>query len=196
MKTKITRDRNQYIALIIDEPGKKGKERDVLAAMTLFEGTGCWKMTDVRLSRFRVPDPYAGSLNADVLHASLKPENEEDANYIKSRLREYQEDEDGTIRWCTFDGIVRGHPSVKGYAPARYKNFDQSGYFSQAEGLSKLQEIQLFWDNVPDLNYKWRINNPYWQPSQTIIMGEIVMRNMGYDASNSIEHNESGPGIR
>lgn len=195
MRTKIIRQRNRYIALVIDDPKKKNDDKDVLAAMTLYEGTGCWRLVDVRLSKYRTPNPYAGGLMADDLRAYLKPDNAEDAEYIKSRLREFKEYEDGSIMWCSFDGIVKGSPSVKGYTPRVYAAFDQAGFFSQAEGLAKLQEIQLFWDNVPDLNYKWRIDNPHRQPTLSSIMSEIVMRNMGYDTARCSEENSAGPGL-
>lgn len=163
------------IRLVIDDPAKPRGERDVLAGMTEDEGTNCWTIVDVRLSRHRRPNPYGGSGAADDYCASYKPDTPEDAQTVKSMLREYKEMADGTILWCSFDGIMRGAPTVNGYAPAKWENFDQAGYFSRAEGLAHLKEIQAFWEaHEGDLNVK--IDNPHRQPTLTEVMSHFSMK--------------------
>ncbi|WP_455233233.1 hypothetical protein [Geopseudomonas aromaticivorans] len=177
VKTRITRSRG-YIALLQVEPGKATRESNVLAAMTLYEGTGCWRLVDVRLARHRTPSPYSGSLIAEDFHSSITPASPEDAAFFKSHLREYREDSDGTLRWCTFEGIVRGHPAVNGYTPPRWANFDQAGYFSQAEGLARLKEIQAFWDTYEGDPAKAKIDNPLRQPSESVLRGELYVHKL------------------
>lgn len=178
MITKITRSKG-FIALIIDDISLPLEERPVLAAMTLYEGTGCWQLTDIRLSRSKTPSPYSGSPDADTLCATYKPNSAQEVDYIKSRLREYTEYE-GSILWCSFDGIVRGHATVNDYAPVRWANFDQAGYFSQAEGVEKLQEIKGYWDNVESLDANWRIENTNRQPTLSDIQHKLIMIKNGH----------------
>lgn len=183
MRTRFTRSRG-WIALLADDKKYPKDEAPVLAAMTLHEGTGCWQLTDIRLSLHKKPSRYSGSLNADVLCAHIKPETPEAADYVKSQLREYKELEDGTILWCTFDGIVRGHREVSGYRPPSWEDSDQAGYFSQAEGLAKLKEMQAAWDSIDSLDSNWRIDNPLRQMSETLMWGNVHMIKKGYLDAN------------
>jgi hypothetical protein len=163
------------IRLVIDDPAKPRGERDVLAGMTEDEGTGCWQLIDVRLAKYGKPNPYAGSGSADTYCANYLPETPEDREIVKSMLREYTELEDGTILWCSFEGVVRGAPSVNGYSPVKWANFDQAGYFSRAEGLERLKEIQAFWEaHEGDLGVK--IDNPHRQPTLTEVSGAISVK--------------------
>jgi hypothetical protein len=167
-QTKLVTEKS-CISLVIDDPEKPRGEQDVVAAMTLYEGTGCWRLVDIRLSAHRKPSAYAGSLSADNLCASYKPESAAAARLVKSLLREYQEQEDGTLLWCTFDGIVRGDPKINGYAPVTYANFDQAGYFSKAGGLRKLAEIKAFWDVYVGDPAAARIPNDHLQPTDSVV---------------------------
>ena len=142
MKTKITRSKG-YIALIIDNP-KEANDKDVLAAMTLHEGTGCWRLIDVRLAQYRSVSKYSGSCYADDFHAEYAPKSPEEAEFVKSLLREFEEHSDGSIHWCTFEGIVRGSQTRR----PTYISFDQAGFFSQIEGLAKMKEIKRFWESL------------------------------------------------
>jgi hypothetical protein len=157
MRTKLAHEPD-YIALIQLEQGKLPRESNVLAAMTLYEGTGCWKLVDIRLSRHRNPSQYSGSLPADVLAAAVTPKTDTERDFVKANLREYREEPDGSITWCTFDGIVRGSPKVKGCAPVTY--FDQAGYFSRADGLAILKLAQEEWESYPEGAGFPRLHNP------------------------------------
>ena len=161
--------------MAIDDPKKSKNELDLLAGMTLFEGTGCWQLVDVRLSKHGSPSPYAGSLMASDLQASFMPSNEDEATLVKSLLREFSVDDEGAIRWCSFNGIVRGSPEVNGYAPA-FKKYDQAGYFSQADGLKKIYEMKEFWDNFDGDPKTAKIENPNLQPTETEVYFAVTTR--------------------
>lgn len=79
---------------------------------------------------------------------------------------EYVEDSDGNLMWCTFDGIVRGSPTVNGYKPSWIK-LDHPGFFGYKDGLKQLNEIKAFWKTVQNLESNWRINNVHLQPTKT-----------------------------
>ncbi|WP_199028449.1 hypothetical protein [Ralstonia sp. ASV6] len=172
VKTKLITEKGR-ISLVIDDPSKARDERDVVAAMTLHEGTGCWQLVDIRLSEHKKPSPFGGSMYADDFCARFLPDTPEDATVAKSLLREYKELEDGKLLWCTFDGIVRGEPEINGYAPVRY--FDQAGYFSKAGGLAKLAEIKSFWDSYQGDPATAKIPNPLRQPSELVVRFEVTM---------------------
>lgn len=173
MKVTLSREKGR-ISLGYKDPGTG--ERFILAAMTLFEGTGCWALVDVRLGRYRAPSPYSGGLFADDFCASYRPKNEQEATYVKSLLREYEERDDGQILWCTFEGIVRGQPEVNGYRPVSY--FDHAGYFSMKEGLARLQVIKVFWDTFEGDPASVRIDNPLRQPSAGVVSMDIIIKRM------------------
>jgi hypothetical protein len=196
MKTRIRHERGQ-IKLVIDDPAIPKDEQDALAAMSLLEGTGCWRLVDVRLTKHHVPGIGITSLGAEVYRASFKPETPENAEYAKSFLREYEEKPDGTLMWCTFDGVVRGAPEVKGYRPVHWANFDQAGYFSRADALAELKKIQEFWDDIESLDSDWRIKNPHRQPDWSDIRfavryrdDSLIIADMKKDQESS---DEEGP---
>ncbi|HMC44209.1 MAG TPA: hypothetical protein VKJ77_02670, partial [Caballeronia sp.] len=165
MKTYIRRE-GWRVALVLDDPEVVPRERGILAAMNCLEGTGCWRLVDLRLSQYRKPSRYSGDMSADVYHANIKPDSEREAVLVKSMLREYREDEDGTIRWCSFDGLVRGHPEVDGYRPVSYANFDQAGYFAYAEAFAQLEEIKRWWDVYEGDPAHARIENGHRQVAE------------------------------
>ena len=168
-KTEII-EREGQIALVLSDPSVKPWERNRVAEMTEYEGTDCWHLVDIRLKQFPQLSTWGCSTGGDDYHASFTPENEHEATMVKSKLREYREDADGSIHWCSFNGIVRGHAEIDGYSPPRYLNFDQSGYFSRAEGVEKLHEMKAFWDAHQGTLLDARIDNPYRQ------VGESEMR--------------------
>lgn len=112
--------------------------------MTRFGDSECWHLTDIRLSKYKVPNPYAGTVCSDDFCANMKPASDEESLLIKSMLRECKEMPDGSISWCTFDGIVRGLPEINGFRPSRWGDFDQAGYFSYKDGLEALHHIQSY----------------------------------------------------
>lgn len=164
MKTRIRHERGR-ISLIEIDPTKKKGEENVLAAMTLYEGTGCWQLVDVRLARFKAPSQYSGGLDGQDFCARFKPESPDESAFIRSKLTRYREAEDGTIEWCTFEGIVKGSPTVSGYAPVSY--FDDAGYFNKADGLAYLTITKRFWDDYAGGDF--RRENPHRQTSETEI---------------------------
>jgi hypothetical protein len=169
METKLVRSRGR-VALVVQDPEKPPRERDVLAQMDSYADCGCWHVTDVRLAQYVQPSPYSGSVSAEHYHSDFLPESADEAALVRSLLREYQEDADGTVRWCTFEGIVRGQPEVAGYRPVTYAGFDQAGYFSQREALAKLVEIQKFWNSFEGNPATVKIENPNRQPTQSAVM--------------------------
>jgi hypothetical protein len=176
MRTKITR-RKGSISLVIDHGRKKDSEYDILASMTLLEGTGCWRLEDVRLHQYANPSSFFGQ-KADDYCAQYIPKDADEAEFVKSLLREHQEYE-GKILWCTFEGIVRGHPEINGYKPVRWAGFDQAGYFSLAEGLEKLCEIKSFWDAFKGDPKSVKTDNPNRQLTETELTFMVFMRNKG-----------------
>jgi hypothetical protein len=151
-----------------------------LARMELFEGTGCWRLSDMRLKRQIVHlSKYSSSIGAEHYHATFKPKNHKEGDLARSVLREFVTDPDGTISWCTFDGIVRGHPSVNGYTPPTYADFDQAGWFSRKEGLERMNEIKAFWDGYEGDPMATVIHNPNLQPTESMVQFMINLHRDG-----------------
>lgn len=174
MKTKIIHThRNSCVELIIDEP-VPGAERRVLAAMTLFEGTGAWMMTDVRLHQHMKVSRHSGSLRASDIHSFYEPKDEEQAKYLRSRLHTYSENEEG-FHWSTYEGLILGTPREGDWISDK----NHIGFFTKQEGLEKLKEIQAFWDDFEGDPDSVKIDNPLRQPSESAIMGELVLIDMG-----------------
>ena len=179
MKTKISHSK-RHIELVVDK-GHSGDQLKVLAAMTLFEGTACWDLTDVRFTRYVEPNPYSGSVGADDYCASIQPKNQAESDYIKSILREYVELESGEILWCTYHGIIKGHDSINGYTLSSWSNFAAAGYFARNEALLYLTEAQAFWESQPDNileTDEWRLHNPLAQPRLTDITSHLIFLEM------------------
>lgn len=180
MKAKFIRDKGR---LAIGYTPKGAEKPFILAAATLHEGTGCWQIVDIRLTRFCVPSEYSCSLIADDITAVFSPRTTEEADIAKSMLREYREvpvtnnpSLPPRIVWCTFDGILRGHPSVGGYSPKRHFDFEQAGYFSYKEVLRKLAEIQSSWGDFTGDPRTFRLANPDRQPSLIEVIGKVVSK--------------------
>lgn len=184
-----------FIALVDEESSTDPRMRNILAAMTNYEGGDLWQLVDVRLAKHRMPSPYFGGLFADDLHAVVRPESPEEADLFRSRLREYVEDETGALHWCTFDGIVRGEPLR---SMPSWLEFDQAGFFSREEGLSRLCEIQLFWARFDGDPAQAKIDNPNRQPSIAELSGAwFVMRLSREAAEAAADYSSSfvaGPG--
>lgn len=177
MKTRIGYAcRNSVIELLIDD-GTKGPDRKVLASMTLFEGTGAWMMMDIRLARYRKPSAYSGSLIADDIRTTFKPDSAEDAERVKSWLREYTEDELG-IHWSTYEGLVRGQPRDGALWIARNNHI---GFFSRKEGLAHLKEIQAWWTDYEGDSEDAKLDNPLRQLSLTEVICRLAVVKLGLD---------------
>jgi len=168
LKTKLMREKGR-ISLVIDHGSDKTKEKMVLAAMTLFEGTDCWDVIDIRLEDHPAANPWSGSGSGDDFYSTYRPETPEEAEYLRSVLREYEELKDGSFRWCTFRGIVRGECEINGYAPAWYQEFKRPVFHSFRNGLTHLKEIQAFWESYNGSIRDSKIKNPYRQATETDI---------------------------
>lgn len=180
--------RRGRIALIQVEPGKRADESNILAAMTQDEGTPCWQVYDVRLAQHVVPSPYSAEPGAENFHARHTPKDAEERAFYKAHLREYQEDANGTLHWCTFEGIVRGSPAIDGYAPA-WRSYDAAGYFGRQEGLAELRKIQAFWEAYDGDPALAKIDNPLRQPTMTALTGEFFLhRLLAERASAEADH--------
>jgi hypothetical protein len=190
MKTRLSHERGR-ISLIIDH-GDRTKEKAVLAQMSHMEGTGCWSITDIRLSRQCTAHKYSCSEIAEDFHAHIIPESVEEAAFIKSRLREYHELENGTIVWCTFRNIVRGESSVKGYTPPTSTGFHPPVYHSRADGLAYLKALQVFWEGHEGPTEDAKVENPDNQPRESILMMEMWAHQRREKERDELE---SAPGL-
>lgn len=192
MKTKIIHDKG-YIRLIIDDPQKSRNESDVLAVLSNYADSSCWTLEDIRLTKYRNIGRYWAQ-SADTFTACYCPKDESESAYVKSKLHDYHETPEGELLWCTFDGIVKGQPEINGYTPPQYAGFNRSVYFSRQEGLQKLKEIKVFWDDLENLEKNWRIENPNAQASQGEIFSACSIRKMYIDqkiTSDQFEKMES-----
>lgn len=170
MRTRISCWQNRCYELVIDD-GAKGDKRKVLAAMTLFEGTGCWMLTDIRLHRSRTPSAYSGGLFSDDIHCYFKPKDPDESQFVDGLLRDYTVDKDGGIHWSSFEGLVRGK------AVDRPPISDNGvGYFSKKEGLEQLNRIQEFWDVYEGSPVAAKVDNPNRQPSEMEVSTRIIIR--------------------
>lgn len=172
MKTRIANRRNTHYELVIDD-GSKGDDLKVLAGMTLFEGTGCWMLTDIRLHQHRTPSPYSGDLLGDDVSSHFKPKDAEESAFVQSLLREFLIEADGSIHWSTFEGLVRGQPRSCSWSKSSHNGI---GYFSRAEGLARLKEIQKFWDAYEGDPADAKIDNPNRQPNAGQVYWRVLLR--------------------
>ncbi len=165
MKTRISSQRNSVYEVLIDD-GTKRANRRVLASMSLFEGTGLWMVTDIRLHRTREPSAYSGGLFSDDIHCSIKPKNAEEAKRVRAALREFYEEEDGTLTWSTFEGLVKGPRQDSAQSMIWSPNSHNGiGYFSKSEGLAYLASVQEWWATYEGDPCDAKIDNPNRQPS-------------------------------
>jgi hypothetical protein len=174
MKTRIISHRNSCYELIVDNG--KNAPRQVLASMTLFEGTGAWMLTDIRLDPYETAHECSGGLSSDDISARYKPKDEKEAALVRSILHTYTEDEAG-IRWSTYAGLVIGTP--RDGAGLSKKN--HIGYFTRDEGRAHLKELQAWWaayEGDPDLA---KIENPLLQPSSSRVISELARRKLVED---------------
>jgi hypothetical protein len=191
MKTRLSHEKGR-VSLIIDHQGDLTKEKAVLAQMTHMEGTGCWSITDIRLSRECRAHQYSCSEIAEDFQAHIIPESPDEAAFIKSRLREYHELENGTILWCTFRNIVRGQSSVKGYTPPTSTGFHPPVYHSRADGLAYLKALKVFWDEHEGPTEAAKVVNPDNQPRESMLMMEMWAHQ---DRQKERAEQESSPGL-
>lgn len=165
MKTRIISRRNTCYELIVSN-GDTLDNKQVLASMVLFESTGCWMLTDIRLHQHKEPSAYSGSLSNSDISCQYKPDDESEAEFVKGLLREYTINTDGSISWSSFEGLVRGDKRPCCWS----SNFHNGiGYFSRAEGYAYLKKLQEFWAGCEEDPSKVKIPNPHRQPTDSVV---------------------------
>lgn len=184
MKTRITSWRNKYCQLVIDSK-KKGKI--VLANMSLQEGTGCWSIEDVRLSKYKKAGEWF-SIGAEDYCAHVRTKNGQESELVRGLLREFKEttEEGSTLfTWCSYDGIVGGESAkdLVGYEGCLEQLYLPI-YHKKKDATLILEEIADFWskfevsENDADVIEKVsavKIDNPLRQPSQTEVDMKVFM---------------------
>lgn len=100
MKTKLIHSKGQ-VSLVIDNKLKSRKESDVLATLSNYADTCCWCMEDIRLTQNCVIGQYL-LVSDGAYRSSHLPKDKSEADYVKSKLREFREDPDGTLIWSSF----------------------------------------------------------------------------------------------
>lgn len=194
MKTKLTYEKGR-ISLVVDHGKDKTQEKMVLAAMTLFEGTRCWNVIDIRLEENPVAHPWSGSGSGEDFYATFTPKSPEESNYVRSQLKEYEELEDGSFRWCTFGGIVRGAYEIDNFAPGTYQTFRRPVFHNRADGLAYLKDTQTFWEGFEGKIADSKIDNPYAQPRESRLSWDLaVIRIEARAAAKKIVENDDSPG--
>jgi hypothetical protein len=166
MKTKFSIEKGR-ISLLVDHGKNADAEKQVLAAMTLYEGTRCWTIIDIRLDKAPVADPWSGSGSGEDFFSELKPKSPAEAEDAKAMLNEYEERPDGTLMWCTYNSIVRGELAINGYTPVSPYGLKRYIHHNKSGGMDKLREIKAFWDNHQGTIVEGAISNPHGQPSVT-----------------------------
>ena len=177
MKTRISHfHRGRRIELIVDD-GTKGMERKVLASMSHMEATGAWMRTDIRLHRHQRPSAFSGGLSGTDVYCSITPANEDEARYVRSLLRDFVE-ENGVIRWSTFEGLVKGTPREGGVFLA---DINHVGFFTKKEGLAYLAEVQTWWTSFEGSFADAKIDNPNRQLSETLVSARLFAKREGVE---------------
>ena len=195
MKTKLTYEKGR-ISLIVDHGKDTSREKMVLAAMTLFEGTGCWSIIDIRLEDNPVAHPWSGSGSGEDFYSTFVPKSADEATYARSQLKEYEELEDGSFRWCTFKGIVRGACEINDYAPGGYQTFRRPVFHNRTDGLAYLKETQTFWDSYEGKIADSKIPNPHVQPNETEISWGLAIKKIEARAAvKKAADAEASPGL-
>lgn len=144
-------------------------EKQVLAAMTHYEGTLCWTVIDIRLESKPSADPWSGSGTGEDFYSEWKPKCGDEARVVKGLLKDYQELPDGTLIWCTYKNIVQGHEKINGLAPGSPNGIKRKIYHTKAEAMARLQECKAFWEAHHGAIAEGKIPNPYRQPGETDI---------------------------
>lgn len=172
MKTYINKIDDNHLELQIEVGGSKA----VVASINGF-AEDAWIPKDLRLHEFEQPSQYSGSLRADDMLAHWQPESPEEADYVRSLLREYEEAPDGSITWCSFQGLVRGTPR-EGVFLSRQ---NQLGYHTKTEVMAWLEDVRAWWEGYTGEASKAKIDNPDKQMTSSQMMMYCVGKRMGLD---------------
>ena len=172
MKTKIIKKPN-YIELVLDEHCDEVKfGKGVLAGMTQFEDMNCWVVTDMRLSNLIQCTPYTASISADDYCSTLKPDNPNQRSFMLKHLREYQEMNDGTIVWCTFNKMVVGKSHINGERPVSSYGFNPPIFHSKKDGFEILLALQAFWNEYQGTLRESKVAYPRLQKNASQLLME------------------------
>lgn len=175
MKTKLLIEKGRT-SLVVDHGRGDWDDKQVLAAMELYEGTQCWTVIDIRLGERPSADPWSGSGVGEDFYSQWKPKSEAEAGEVKALLQDYQELADGTLIWCTYKNIIRGHFDINGLAPGAPNGIKRAIYHRKAEAMAKLLECKNFWENHTGTIAEGKIANPYSQPSASDIPVIFALR--------------------
>lgn len=132
-----------------------------VAELINYADSGCWHLTDIRLTRPHVKPHEFSFVNAEQYWSVYYPETQDEADFVRNKLKHVKE-VDGEIHYCTFEGIVEGSPTVNGYAPPQRGPYD-GGFFHFDKGMDYLRTLRRFWKTETDMCVK--IPNPNLQPS-------------------------------
>ena len=168
MKTKYFIEKGRT-SLLVDHGKGSANDKQVLAAMTHYPGTRCWTVIDIRLEQTPSADPWSGSGTGEDFYSQWKPKSDDEAKVVKALLKDYQELPDGTLIWCTYKTIVRGHDQINGSAPASPNGIKRHIYHTKAEAMAKLMACRAFWEDHLGTIAEGKIPNPYRQPGESDI---------------------------
>jgi len=176
MKTKIKKTKGWYRLMVDDAAINKAyecsqKDPIVLATIGNFFDSGCWDVTDFRITKYTEPNPYFEG--SDLCSKYYKTQEEKDN--ITSRLHTYREKEEKGkkyIQWNTFDKALwdGDNPSCKDKSGTEY---NVTARFTYKKALEKLSEIKQFWDNFEGTDLmSAKIENPHRQISDMVFIIE------------------------
>jgi hypothetical protein len=164
METNVIR-RKGIIELQLQDPMPEDTESPVVAFMKNYEGSAYWLVYDIRLSPFDYPSPFA-DLEASRVRCRLKPKSAAEREQVIAHLKEFQEADDGTLHWSTFDGIVHGVSVIPGQEPLLGRLHAPAIYMSYSDAMATLQGIREAWRSYQGDPAEFKIRNPYYQPDR------------------------------
>jgi hypothetical protein len=170
MQLKYTRQKG-IIGLELQHKPEGDGAFPLVAFMLNYEKTPYWIICDRRLSRVMELSPYP-DLDAGYVRCMFKPNGKQERLIATSLLNNYQEAEDGTLHWSTFDGIVKGLSILAGEKPLYGRDHSPALYFTRDQGLEVLKRIQGEWEAYTGKPEDHQVNNPHLQ----ITRRELVAR--------------------
>lgn len=178
MKTKIIKSKGYWRLVVQDEEVNQqydctNKNPVVLGVLTEFFDSGCWALSDYRLSKHRFPSPYLEEA-VQIYHY----ENEKEKNKVIEYLHTYEiSEKEKCIIWSKFDSYA-----FDGDNPSHTDKYGEVystvARFSFKEGLNRLKQQKEFWENYDKKDLKSdeiRIENIHRQPGETEIYFKIEL---------------------
>lgn len=180
MKTRVLR-RKGCVTLIADR-GVSDAPHEVLACLQQMADSSNWFIVDIRLLERPVAHEFSGSPAAEDFCANIKPESEAERAFHISRLKEYVEQSDGSLMWCTYRNLWRGEQGIDDYIPPSIVK--PSIYMPFKTGLKNLQGIRDYWEAYSGLISDAKIENLHRQPREGDLMRAWWMIKKGYAAES------------